>query len=178
MKIGIDVSQVAYKKTGVSNYLLNLVRTLIDIDKKNEYLLFLSAFRSKLPTEILEMSKRENVKVKLFKFPPSFLDLVWNRMHILPIESLIGEVDYFITSDWTEPPATKAKKATILYDLVAYKYPNETDKKITQVQRRKLRWVKKESDIVFCISKSAKDDAKEILGLEENRLKVIYPGIN
>ena len=35
----------------------------------------------------------------------------------------------------------------------------------------------KESDIVFCISESTKKDAIEILGIEEKRLKVIYPGV-
>ena len=65
----------------------------------------------------------------------------------------------------------------ILYDLIVYKYPNETDRKIIEVQRRKLKWVKKESKMIFCISESTKKDAKEILGIEDKRLKVIYPGI-
>lgn len=105
------------------------------------------------------------------------LDLLWNKLHILPIEWLIGDVDVFVTSDWTEPPTLKAKKVTILYDLIVYKYPNETDKKIVEVQKRKLKWVKKESKMVFCISESTKKDAQEILGIENKRLKVIYPGI-
>jgi len=105
------------------------------------------------------------------------LDLLWNKLHILPIEWLIGDVDIFITSDWTEPPTIRAKKATILYDLIVYKYPNETDRKIIEVQKRKLKWVKKESDLVLCISESTKKDAEGILGIEENRLKTIYPGI-
>ena len=59
-----------------------------------------------------------------------------------------------------------------------YKYPEETAKKIIEVQKRKLAWVKKESDIVFCISESTKKDAMEILGIEEKKLHVIYPGIS
>ncbi len=50
-------------------------------------------------------------------------------------------------------------------------------KKIVDVQKRKLRWVRKESDLIFCISESTKKDAMGILGIEENKLKVIYPGI-
>jgi len=115
----------------------------------------------------------ERVKIKTFKFPPTFLDFLWNRLHIFPIEWLIGNVDIFITSDWTEPPTRHAKKATILYDLTVYKYPKETDKKIVETQKRKLEWVKKESDIIFCISDATKKDAMEILGIEENRLRVL-----
>lgn len=109
--------------------------------------------------------------------PPCLLDLLWNRLHIFPIERFIGDIDVFISSDWTEPPAIKAKKATILYDLIVYKYPKETDLKIIATQKRKLKWVKKECGIIFCISESTKNDAMEILGIEEKRLKVVYPGI-
>jgi hypothetical protein len=121
--------------------------------------------------------KRPNAKLKAYPIPSKLLDLLWNKLHIIPIENFIGPVDVFLTSDWTEPPTMKAKKATILYDLIVYKYPNETDGKIVEVQKRKLKWVKKESKNIFCISESTKKDAMEILGIERDRLKVIYPGI-
>lgn len=181
MKIGIDISQIAYEKTGVSDYLRNLVQTLTEIDKKNEYILFFSSLRRNFPHSAFALRGKQfsnkNVQVKIFKFPPIFLDFIWNRLHVLPIERLIGKVDLFITSDWTEPPSN-SKKATIIYDLVVYKNPEETAKKIIDVQKRKLQWVKKESDMIFCISEATKKDAMEILGIEERRLRVIYPGVS
>lgn len=176
MHIGIDISQLAYKNTGVSNYLSGLVSNMIDNDNENEYTLFFSSMRGTLDLKDLKF-KNKNVKIKKFKFPPSFLNLIWNKMHIIPIEWFVGGVDVFITSDWTEPPTKKAKKATIIYDLIVYKHPEETDKKIVSVQKNKLEWVKKESDIVFCISESTKKDAIELLGLNENKISVIYPGL-
>ena len=178
MRIGIDISQVAYEGTGVANLLSKLVEHLLKVDKENEYILFFSSLRKKTQNSKLKSQKyNSKVKIREFKFPPLVLDILWNRLHIVPIEWLIGDVDVFITSDWTEPPTRKAKKATILYDLTVYKFPKETDRKIVETQKRKLRWVKKESDIIFCISEATKRDAMEILGIEENRLKVIYPGI-
>ena|SRR3989338_3693828 len=178
MKIGIDISQIIYEGTGVAELVRNLVENLLRIDKKNEYVLFFSSLRKNLKSQISNFkSTSQNLKIKTFRFPPILLDLLWNKLHILPIEWLIGDVDIFITSDWTEPPTIRAKKATILYDLIVYKYPNETDRKIIEVQKRKLKWVKKESDLVLCISESTKKDAEGILGIEENRLKTIYPGI-
>ena len=105
------------------------------------------------------------------------LDLIWNKLHILPVEDLIGNVDLFITSDWTEPPVKKAKKATIIYDLIVYKYPEETHKKIVATQKRKLAWVKKESDLIFTISESSKKDIEKILEINSSKVKVIYPGL-
>lgn len=173
MKIGIDISQIAYENTGVSYYLKNLIEELLKIDKKNEYVLFFSSLRRSLSKLSFNNPK---VTIKKFRFPPTILDFIWNKLHVLSVEKLIGNVDVFITSDWTEPPS-KAKKATILYDLVAYKSPKKTAKKIVDVQKRKLGWVKKESALIFCISEATKKDAMEILGLEANKLKVIYPGV-
>lgn len=177
MRIGIDISQTVYKGTGVSKWVISLVEQLTKIDRKNEYILFFSSLRSNFQFSIFNFQSNHNFKIKKFRFPPSLLDLLWNRLHILPIEWLIGDVDIFITSDWTEPPTIGAKKATILYDLIVYKYPQETDGKIVEVQKRKLKWVKKESKMVFCISRATKKDAMEFLGIEEKRLKVIYPGV-
>lgn len=193
MKIGIDVSQLAYSNTGVANYLSCLVKTLFTIDEKNEYILFFSSLRRRIQNSILQIAGQNylpadtthqalqagnsKVKIKTFKFPPALLDLLWNRLHIFPIEWFIGDVDVFISSDWTQPPTKKAKRATILYDLIVYKYPNETDKKIVDTQKRRLAWVKKECDAVFCISESTKKDAKELLGIDERKLHVLYPGV-
>jgi hypothetical protein len=167
MRIGIDISQMAYPGTGVANYLKNLVENLLKLDKKNKYVLFFSSLRKKPPP-------LPNMRV--FRLPPTLLEFIWNRLHICPLEWFVGEVDVFITSDWTEPPASKAKKVTILYDLIVYKHPQETAKKIVAVQKRKLKWVKKESAQIICISQSTKKDAQEILGIKEERLAVAYPG--
>ena len=43
MKIGIDISQIAYEGTGVGNFVENLVKQLITVDRKNEYVLFFSS---------------------------------------------------------------------------------------------------------------------------------------
>ncbi|MBI2032012.1 MAG: hypothetical protein HYT09_00020 [Candidatus Levybacteria bacterium] len=184
MKIGIDISQLAYENTGVSNYLKNLLENLGKIDQKNDYILFFSSMRNSPPNLHLP----QNFELKVFKIPPTVLDFIWNKLHILPIEWLIGKFDIFITSDWTEPPS-RLKKATILYDLIVYKYPEETHSKtefnpfkflispnIVASQKRKLKWVKKESSLVICISKATANDAKEILKIDEEKMKVIYSG--
>ena len=177
MRIGIDVSQVVYSKTGVANYLANLVEYLLKTDKKNEYVLFFSSLRRNLDLSIFKVQESPKLIIKTFKFPPLLLDLLWNKLHILPIEWLIGDIDIFITSDWTEPPTKKAKKATIIYDLIVYKNPEETAKKIIDTQKRKIKWLKKESNIIFTISESSKKDIEEILKIDPSKIKVIYPAI-
>ena len=183
MKIGIDISQLAFEGTGVANYLKMLVSELLVADKENEYMLFFSSLRRDLDINFVNQIKRvpgikENrVRIKKFKFPPSLLDMLWNKMHVLPIESLIGDVDVFISSDWTQPPLKSARGMTILYDLIVYKYPEETAQSIVETQKRRLHWVKKECEKIICISISTKKDAQAILGIEEKKLTVVYPGM-
>lgn len=185
MRIGIDISQIAYEGTGVANYLSYLLDSIFSVDTENEYILFFSSFRRNIKSlpfgegSLIQNidSRYKNVKIKRFRFTPFLLNLLWNKLHIIPIEYFIGDVDWFITSDWTEPPVKKAKKATIIYDLVVYKNPNESDNKIVQTQKSKLFWVKKESNIIFCISESTKNDIEEVLKIRNEKIKVIYPGI-
>jgi glycosyltransferase involved in cell wall biosynthesis len=176
MRIGIDISQTAYEGTGVARLVEHLVSSLLNKDEENEYVLFFSSMRKTVPATNYKM-QGSKLEIKQYRFPPLFLDLIWNKLHIIPIEWLIGDVDVFISSDWTQPPTRKAKKATILYDLTVYKYPKETDKKIIDTQKRRLKWVKKECDAIMCISESTKNDAIEILSVPKERLHVVYPGV-
>jgi|SRR3989304_774521 len=191
MKIGIDISQLAFENTGVANYLLNLVQNLIRLDRRNQYILFYSSMRKNLNSQIVNFKSNPNVSIKQFKIPPTVLNILWNKLHIMPIENFIGDVDVFITSDWTEPPSKRAKKATIIYDLIVYKYPEETHNQtefnpfkliispnIVSSQKQKLKWVKKESDLIFTISASSKKDIEKILEIPGSKIKVIYPGIH
>jgi len=183
MKIGIDISQIVYQGTGVGKYTKQLIKGLLEVDKENEYIFFFSSLRRQLDSLFInELTTRLpdgqglRVKIKRFKIPPTLLDFLWNRLHILPIEWFIGKVDVFLSSDWTQPPTVRAKKVTTIHDLSIFKFPKEHHSKIVAVQKRRLEWVKKECDLIICDSLATKKDAMEILGIEEERLRVVYPG--
>jgi glycosyltransferase involved in cell wall biosynthesis len=104
-------------------------------------------------------------------------DLVWNKLHILNVERLVGKLDVFHSSDWTQPPS-RALKVTTIHDLVPIKYPKTVRKdlvrKIVQTHLSRLYWVKKEVDLVIAVSNSTKKDIMEYLGIPENKIRVIY----
>ena len=76
MRIGIDVSQIAYGETGVSNYLVNLIRNLLSVDKKNEYVFFFSSLRKNLDLAIFNVQSSPTVSIKIYKIPPILLDII------------------------------------------------------------------------------------------------------
>ncbi|KKQ95699.1 MAG: Glycosyl transferase group 1 [Candidatus Woesebacteria bacterium GW2011_GWB1_43_14] len=161
MKIAIDVSQIVYG-TGVSVYTVNLVTNLLKVDKKNEYILFAGSLRRRQ-----ELKSFYNTKV--FPIPPILADLVWNKLHIFPVERLIGEVDVFHSSDWTQPPSG-AFMVTTIHDLAPVMHPKWTDPKITRVHKRRLNWVKKEVDKIIVPSVATKN---ELMKLDFDNQKTI-----
>lgn len=196
MRIAIDISQVVYEGTGVSAYVRKLVTALVSKDTTNEYILFGATLRRKQALEAFFTSVRTSAKAKKIRLvtiplPPTLSDIVWNTLHILPIEWFVGPIDIFWSSDWTQPPALHAKRITTLHDLSILRFPEESHNatdvdypkarisaNIVAVQKRRLKHAVSECIMFFCDSEATKQDAKELLGISENKLIVVYPGYN
>lgn len=177
MKIGIDISQIVYG-TGVSTYTKNLVESLLSVDDKNEYILFGSSLRAKkkLKEFVEGLSKFQNVEPKLASFPPTILEILWNNLHVYPLEKFIGEVDVFHSSDWTQPKiaSTITKKVTTVHDMVPYLFTSSLPKKIADNQKKRLELVKKEADFIIADSQTTKEDITKFLEIPEEKIRVIY----
>lgn len=176
MKIGIDISQIVYG-TGVSWYTRNLVDALLKIDKENQYILFGGYFHRLGDLKSQVNSFRGNFIAKYFPIPPVAADIIWNQLHIVPIDWLIGTVDVFHTSDWAEPPCSYPKVTTI-HDLSPFVFPDSAGKDgirdVLKTQKRKYEWVKKESSKIITPSESTKKDIVKYLNIPTEKIVVIY----
>ena len=170
MKIGIDISQVVYA-TGVSTYTRNLVRTLLEIDKENEYILFGGTFRRGKDLRAFFSSLKGNFEPRTFPISPSFAKILWGRFHVLKIENFIGKVDVFHSSDWTQPPSD-AFKVTTVHDLVPLKFPKLSHPKIVSANKLRFKFIKKEVDSLIVPSETTRKDLVN-LGIEKKRIVVI-----
>jgi len=191
MRIGIDISQIVHEGTGVGKYVQEMVRALVREDSKNEYILFGASLRKRQVFSIFfdSLSAAKKVTLKVFPIPPTLLDLLWNILHIFPIQWFIGKIDVFWSSDWTQPPLGSAKGMTTIHDLIAIKFPEEThnltefsgskmniSSNIHAVHIRRLRRVKEECDVILCDSEATKNDCISLLGLDPKSISVVYPG--
>jgi len=175
MKIAIDLSQIIYG-TGVSHYRENLVKNLLKIDKSNKYLLYGGSLRQlKILNSKLQMFVGK-YETKTFPVPPTLANLIWNKLHILPIEKLIGKVDLIHTSDWAEPPSN-INKITTIHDIIPLKFPKLTPRIIVETHKERLKWVAKESKMIIVPSQCTKNDLIE-LGFGEDRIRVISEAPN
>lgn len=178
MRIAIDLSPIIYE-TGVSHYRLNLVKNLLKIDTENEYILFGGSLRqiNNLKLRIKNLVQNaKNTKQIIFPIPPRLANIFWNKLHILPIEKLIGQFDVVHTSDWAEPPS-KYPKVTTIHDLVPLVLPKFTPKIIVDTHKERLKWVAKESKLIIVPSIATKNDLIR-LGFSEERIRVVYEAAN
>ena len=182
MKIAIDISQIVYG-TGVSNYTSNLVRHLLKIDKKNQYILFGTSLRQR--KKLYEFKKSladyKNVVFKFNFLPPTLFEILSNRLRILSVEKLAGgEVDIFHSSDWTQPKVASknTKKVTTVHDMTVYLFPSSFDPKIITTQKLRLEKVKKEVDLVIADSQTTKEDAVKFLEIPEEKVRIVYLGVS
>lgn len=176
MKITVDISQVVYRGSGVARYVRTLTEALLKYDRENDYIFFFSHLRRKLDSHLQTEIKNNKQALKKLFLPPTLLDLLWNRLHILPIETFVGSCDLVLTSDWTEPPAG-SKKITVVHDLVYLKYPQTLHPKIVAVQRRRLAWVRQESDLIIADSLATKKDLVKLLKIPGKKITVVYPAV-
>ncbi len=176
MNLGIDISQIVYKGTGVSRFTEGLVDAILTYDLDNKWTFFFSGFQQKLKEKVLQKIHTRKQKIIQWDLPPTALSLLWNDVHFLK-PGFTKKLDWFITSDWTEP-ATFSKKATIVHDLVFKKYPETVHPKIISNQTKRLKWAIAESDLLFVDSKNTKNDLLEIYNINENRVCINYPGVS
>lgn len=174
MKIAIDSSQILYE-TGVSRYTKNLIEGLLQIDKENQYIIFGGSLRRYIELKNrlkgFKLKNNHNIFTKVFPLPPKFMDFIWNRLHTLPIERLVGDIEVLHSSDWAQPP-TKAYKITTVHDVIPIKYPKLSHPTIVSTHERRFNIVKRDVDAIICPSEATKTDLIN-LGVPLHKIFVI-----
>lgn len=171
MKIGIDISPIIYG-TGVSVYTRLLVKNLLETDSQNQYIFFGGNLRRLGEIKEFTNNLKGKFETKLYPLPPTVADIIFNRLHFVPIEAFIGKVDVFHSSDWTQPPS-RLFKVTTVHDLVPFKYPKESHKRIISAHKAKMRWIKREVDKVIAVSQATKKDLIK-MGVDKTKIEVVY----
>ncbi len=167
MKVGFDISQLAFQG-GVVTYTKNLAEELVKMSEL-EMIFFYSSMRVPYNGTLKN--------VKCFHLPSTALEIIFNKFRQIPMEKFIGPVDIFHSSDWIQPK-TKAKKITTYHDVVPLKYPTWSHPKIVSVHKKRLELVEKEIDMVIAVSEATKKDLLEISKIPEDKITVIYEGVD
>ena len=177
MRIAIDVSQMCYEGTGVARYVYGLTKAMLETSPSNQYILYAGTLRQRKYFKDLMQAKPWNqASWRILPLPPK---LAGSAFNLLPFraEWLVGKVDIFHSSDWSEVSA-KCPSVTTVHDLVFHKYPDTVDPLILNVQQNRLKKIVRSGTHIIADSKSTKNDLMEIYHLPSDRITVIYPGLS
>jgi glycosyltransferase involved in cell wall biosynthesis len=166
MIIGIDASKAAKeKRTGVENYIYQLLLQLKKIDRKNTYFLFTN---SPLPRELVGQNFIE-------KLTPA--KRFWNKI-FLPLAVLRQPIDVYIQPTDLIPWSAPKKSIAIIHDLAYKHFPDaySTRQKVRQFQS--LVNITKRASKIVCVSKSTENDLIRYFPRAKGRTKVIPLGFD
>jgi len=179
MKIGIDIAMLVYQGSGVATYTYNLVKNLLQIDKKNSYHLFYSSLRRPKNFTYLKVLKKLGGKIYDYPFPPRLIKLCWNKYQILPVEWLIGKVDIYHSSDFLSPPLLNGTKGvTTIHDLTWKKFPQFHTGDIVEAHERKLRMTIEKNDVIIVDSDKTKEDLLYYYPNAKNPIYTVSLGVD
>ena len=174
MRIAID-GRMGETRGGIGVYTRELITQLADIDKKNQYFIIVNKRRSKsfLPSadnfSILETS----ITRKHY-----FIKDLWNHFY-LPFLLGMKSIDIYFNPRYVLPFIKgKTKMVVTIHDMIAFLYP-EIWSGISGFRiRNYIKLSSQGADVILTVSNSAKKDIIKILNIPEDKIKVIYCGIN
>ena len=127
MRIGIDARAILNPEkvapTGVANYVWQLVKNLLEIDKENQYILF---FDFKVRDRDVKRFTQPNVKIKFFPFSDYKKYMPAAYSEILGMATFAREkMDVLHTTSplYRVPASYRGKIVTTFYDFAPYRLP-------------------------------------------------------
>ena len=194
MKIGIDLKPfyTGSKYRGIGMYSRSLIKKVLEYGRENEYH-FLSLYGEYDGDPELT----PNCFVHTYETGPKIVDVGERQLlrDVTTMKLIEAEVKHFLTKSkvdvmlFTSPTEYgnmyKAEwfdgvtKVGVLYDLIPLMFPKQClfDKTYSQDYYDSLEFLKS-MDFLLAISQSAKDDAVKLLGINPEKIVVIYAGID
>jgi len=173
MRIGIDARILAYPKCGISTYVYNLVRNLLKINKDLKIFLFSdSEFDiqydfSFLPIQKVVFATRKKEKKK------------WAQ-RFLPYKLKEYKIDvYHATWNNSVPFLRSCPCVLTIHDLAPWVLGGHFKNKRKEI-RYKLRqfFCAQWADVIITVSYRSKQDIIKLCKVKENKVKVIYLGLD
>ncbi len=180
MKVGVDVRVLMDKYySGVSEYTANLLKAIFEADKENNYKLFFNSFHDQ--SERLGKWNKDNSELIGLNIPNKIFNYFFQKTLSYPkLDKILGGVDVFWSPHFNFTKLSKdTKKVITVHDLSFLRYPEF-------FSARKNFWhraldVKKtllEADKIIAVSENTKNDIVELLGINEDKIQVVYSGNN
>ncbi len=172
MRIGIDARPLTMRRTGIGNYVHGLVQLLPQIAPEHDYFLYSNReIRSPLSSGVWrERSDRA------FRFCPGSFWLAARGGRLARKDRL----DVFWSTAAMLPPGIPdgVLKIITVYDLVWLRFPETMPRYTRFVQQVFAEKAISSADIIVVISRSTGEELTRRLGVPNEKIRLVYPGIS
>jgi glycosyltransferase involved in cell wall biosynthesis len=182
MRIGIDARTILNPEKGeaigVGHYTYQLVRNLLEIDQENHYVIF---FDFRVREKDVKKFTRPNTTIKFYPFSDykKYLPGAYNE--ILGTATLAKEnLDILhSTSPLSRIPVSYRGKCVVTFhDLAIYKCPQCFSAVKSAHDKTVYNLMVKKADKIIAVSQSTKKDLKDLFKIPEEKVEVIYSGLD
>lgn len=171
MRIGIDGRAVG-KNVGLGIYTSNLLRGLVRLKKKVEYVVYLT--RGGVRGLDSCLSKR----IAWGSLESHMVGDFWEQV-VLPVELRNRSIDVYHGTNARLPISrSTAKYVLTIHDLVPVLFPDLNTRAYSFYMAKAMRISAKMADLIIAVSNSTKKDAVERLGIPHEKIRVVYEGVS
>lgn len=180
MTIGVDIRVLARGiHSGIEEYTLNLLSSMIKVAPHVYFKLFLNSFRSNAAE--YEWKNAPNVKIFRSHIPNRAFSPFSKIFNAPKIDKLIGGADVFFSPHFfITPLSSYCKRVTTFHDLSFVRYPDFFSLKQNIWHRFQMNPKKQaeRADKIIAVSESTKSDLIEIFGIKPEKINIIRSGLN
>ncbi len=188
MNIGVDIRcLLSSKKTGVARYTEELLTALFKIDKANSYYLFFNSYKDF--EDYLPHWEGDNIHFVKTNFPNKIFNFltkvfVWPKLDKLVIRRVsknkIKNIDYWFSPNLSFTSLSKNTKHILLIHDLSFEFLGDCYTQKRRLWHRVLNPKKQcqKADLVLVPSHSTKSDLLDLYKLEENKVKILTPGLS
>ena len=173
MRIGINASALVHENTGVARYTSSFLKALSAREEARDTVLFYNYFR-RWGGETGGVLPDLGMENKTWRIPERLLRLSWNLFNRPSVERLIGRVDIYHNLSFYGIPQQIGKQISTVHDLLFMRFPDSFTASVRDSLTGAVVDAVKRADYIITVSNAAKSDIIEMLGVPENRIRVIY----
>jgi glycosyltransferase involved in cell wall biosynthesis len=177
MRIGIDVSSAVNQTAGIGRYTTELVTSLLEIDKQNEYV-FHSFFGD--PSGFKKRFSEDRFQMSAHEFSGRMLRvraLCLSFLRRTP-DSLLQNIDIFHVPDFAFPASRKVPSILTVHDLIFLRYPEYFTKINRTYMKQMAKFSADNARHIIADSHSTKLDIMEYFRIPEEKISVIHLAVS
>jgi glycosyltransferase involved in cell wall biosynthesis len=167
-RIGIDARQLR-DESGIGSYIRNLACALAEIDKVNEYYLFVSSRDDPLLDRLGDNFHAVLEPCPVFSVREQ-LSLSWRLLRL--------KLDLYHATHYLLPAIVPCRSVVNVYDILDVFYPHFRPSPLAFFYaQRQIRRSLARGDRIIADSRNTKTDLMDRLGIDGRRIRVVYPGV-